>query len=230
MAGADFFHDEFKQLGTDYGSPEEVARYDARMRRFRDVEAENAQIVSRLGLGPEDAFLEIGSGTGALSRRAAAVCRRVVAVDISPVMLDYARSRAREEGRDNIEFIHAGFLSFKCAPGEFAAAASGLALHHLPELWKQEALRRLRRALRPGGVLMLEDVVYSPEPGEDLEEYLSRIVELAPGSRENFAAHIAGELSTFDWIMRGMLERAGFEIFSDECRNGFLHFYYCRAQ
>lgn len=33
---------EFQQIGTDYGSIDEVAAYDARMRKMRDVDAEKS--------------------------------------------------------------------------------------------------------------------------------------------------------------------------------------------
>lgn len=63
-------HDEFRQLGTDYDSVDEVAKYDCRMRQFRDIDAENDRIVELAGLTPDADVLEIGTGTGAFARRA----------------------------------------------------------------------------------------------------------------------------------------------------------------
>ncbi len=222
----EFWHDEFRQIGTDYDSVEEVALYDVRMRQFRDVEAENRRVGELARLRPESRVLEIGTGTGAFARYAAERCASVRAIDISEIMLAYAAQRARESGLNNVAFERAGFLSFEAAPGEFDAVVTGLALHHLSDVWKGVALNRIHAALRPGGVFVLIDVVFDWKDTTP-EEYFTRIMPLAPGSRMQFARHIADELSTTQWIMTGLLERAGFTIAADHCDNGFLHFYQC---
>lgn len=222
----EFEHCEFRQVGTDYASADEVARYDQRMRRFRDIDAENELLCSLIPLRPESEVLEIGTGTGAFARRAAGHCRRVTALDISETMIEYAASRAREENLTNITFRKAGFLSFQAEAESFDAVVSGLALHHLSDVWKAVALRNIFRWLRPGGVFLLIDVVFDWQT-EAPEEYFERILDAAPGSRENFARHIADEFSTETWIMNGLLERAGFRIELDRCDNEFLHLYRC---
>ena len=222
----EFWHDEFQQIGTDYDSVEEVALYDTRMRQFRDIEGENRWVGELARLRPESRVLEIGTGTGAFARYAAARCQSVRAIDISSVMLEYAAGKACEENLTNVVFELAGFLSFTAEPGEFDAVVTGLALHHLSDVWKSVALKRIHAALRPGGVLVLVDVVFD---WGDLspEAYFAAILSLAPGSQSQFARHIADELSTTQWIMTGLLERAGFTIAADHCDNGFLHFYQC---
>jgi putative AdoMet-dependent methyltransferase len=74
---------------------------------------------------------QIQRGTGAFARAAARRCRRVVALDVSPVMLEYAAQRAREAGITTIDFREAGFLTYERQGEPFAAAVSQLALHHL---------------------------------------------------------------------------------------------------
>ena len=222
-----FLHDEFKQLGTDYDSIEEVAQYDQRMRRFRDIDGENRELIKLAGLKPGFDVLEIGTGTGAFARQAAKAGARVRAIDISKIMLEYARKCAAEEKLDQVSFDLAGFLSFEAEPDSYDAVVTGLALHHLSDVWKAVALRKINRVLRPGGVLLLLDVVFDWK-NETPEAYFERILEYAPGSKDNFAKHIADELSTLTWIMNGLLERAGFTIEADHCRNDFLHIYQCR--
>ena len=41
------------------------------------------------------------------------------------------------------------------------------------------------------------------------------------------AAHVKNEYSTLDWIMQGMIERAGFEIAKVEHQEGFFALYLC---
>ena len=83
--------DEYRQMGTDYTSIEEVRVYDEPMAALRDVSAESARILTALGLDEGETILEVGTGTGAFARAAARVCRRVIAVDVSGTMLEYAR-------------------------------------------------------------------------------------------------------------------------------------------
>ncbi|MDD3119111.1 MAG: class I SAM-dependent methyltransferase [Victivallales bacterium] len=224
----DWQWDEFHQIGTDYESVGEVANYDRRMRELRDVDAENRAIVAALHLPSEATVMEIGTGTGAFARTVASDCRRVIAIDISPVMLAYAAQRADEEGHRNIEFRRDGFLSFSVAPASLDAVVTALALHHLPDLWKAVALRRIFSALKPGGILVLHDVVFDWHNSEPEEYFNRQIAAVDNSSRTPFIRHIAQEYSTLSWIMTGLLERAGFVIADDITPNGFLHFYHCR--
>ncbi len=229
-AERDWYRDEVRQIGTDYASVDEVASYDARMRKMRDVEAENREILASLKVSPGSSVLEIGTGTGAFARTAARQGIRVTALDISPVMLAYAEQCAKKEGLSDIRFLRAGFLSFEAEKESFDGAVTGLALHHLSDTWKAVALRRLADALKPGARFCLNDVVFRWKPGGSPEDYFARIVELAPGSRSNFARHIAEEFSTLEWIMDGLLERAGFIIEQKSCQHDFLFSYCCRKK
>ncbi len=158
--------------------------------------------------------MEIGTGTGSFARAAAKAGCRVLAIDVSPVMLEYASLRAKEEGVSaSIEFKHAGFLSFEIQPGSLDAVETGLASHHLPDLWKAVAFDRLHAAMKPGARLHIRDVVFSRPEDAAWDAYFKRDVEsIVESSRASFARHIRQEFSTLDWIMRGLLERAGFEV------------------
>ena len=215
---------EFQQIGTDYASEEEVAMYDRRMRKIRDIDAENAGMLDFLRLPPDGAVLEIGTGTGAFLRTAAKRCARAAGIDISEVMLQYARSRADEEKLQNLELSRAGFLTHTFAPETFDGVVSGLAFHHLPDVWKAVALERIHRILKPGGRLVLLDVVFDWK-SEAPEAYFERIVSAAGESRPNFIRHIAQEYSTLAWIMEGLLTRAGFAIEQKRAAGDFLMLY-----
>ena len=165
MTPTDWMWDEMRQVGTDYADWREVEAYDARMGAVRDVDGENREALDALGLAPGAAVLEIGCGTGRFARAAAAAGLAVTAADVSAVMLEYVRRRAGAENL-RITTLHAGFLTMAPADGTFDAAVSGVALHHLPDLWKLVALRNVARALKPGGRFLLRDVVFSPGPDE----------------------------------------------------------------
>src|SRR5437660_1379819 len=80
------------------------------------------------------------------------VRRRVVAVDVSPVMLERLRAKAARQGVENIECVQAGFLTYvhQGAPADFVYSRH--ALHHLPDFWKALALDRIAAVLKVGGV------------------------------------------------------------------------------
>lgn len=221
--------DETVQRGTDYADEAEVAAYDERMAGLRDVPAEIERILGLLRLSRDDVLLEVGTGTGAFARAAARRCGRVIAVDVSPVMLSYAARRAGEEHVDNIDFQEAGFLSYEHQGEPLSAIVSQLALHHLPDAWKLVALERLAGFMREGGVLYLTDVVFPDRAQADWRGYLQTMADSVPADNQTeMAAHFREEFSTFDWMMRTILAGAGFTIESAEPEGDYLFHYLCR--
>ena len=100
-------------------------------------------------------------------------------------------------------------------------------LHHLPDMWKQVAMLRCYDMLKPNGALWLLDLVfpfirdYEPE----IEKWLDAVV---PVAGPEAALHIKEEYSTMDWIMEGILGRAGFVIEQTEDFGNFIKAYVCR--
>jgi putative AdoMet-dependent methyltransferase len=157
-------YDESRNVGTNYESIFEVENYDQRMNKLRDIQAEAESILNLLDLKPEHTLIEIGTGTGEFATIAAKKCKRVIAIDISESMLNYAENKAKARSVDNIHFIRAGFLTFRY-PNEAAdAVVSQFALHHLPDFWKQVALLRISEMLKPEGNVYIKDIVYSYDP------------------------------------------------------------------
>ncbi len=218
---------EHIQIGVDYQNVDEVGAYDARMQTFRDFEKENAEIVKAVSLQPSHTVIEIGTGTGSLARHAARICTKVYACDVSATMLQYAQAKAEEAGLANIAFFHAGFLTYQHAEAPVDVVVSQLALHHLPDFWKQFALNRVAAMLKTGGRFYLCDVVF-PATAAEGADYLDHLVVKAPSNtRQELVTHIRQEFSTFDWILDGMLTRAGFLIDQRHSINAFLTAYVC---
>jgi ubiquinone/menaquinone biosynthesis C-methylase UbiE len=221
--------DEKLQRGTDYTEIEHVRLYDERMAALRDVEAEAEGILNLLDLSSNDSLLEVGTGTGVFACAAARLCRKVIALDVSPVMLAYAKQRAEKAGIENIEFHDAGFLTYEHQDEPLAAVVSQHALHHLPDMWKLIALRRLAGIMSRAGSFYLSDVVFPDRAELDWPSYVERLLGKVPADqREEMACHLREEFSTFDWIMREILRRAGFRIESAEMEKDFLAHYRCR--
>jgi ubiquinone/menaquinone biosynthesis C-methylase UbiE len=170
------------------------------------------------GLGASSTLIDFGAGTGTFAVAAASICKRVVAVDVSPAMIDAIRSKAATAAAANVECVQAGFLSYEHegdAP-DFIYARNGL--HHLPDFWKGIALSRMAALLAPGGTLQLRDLVFSFDLSE-AETGIANWLESAAAdrpedgwTRDEPETHLRDEYSTFAWLLEPMIARAGFEI------------------
>lgn len=206
--------DEVASAGRENLDGVHVSRYDTK----EDAgAADELLLLRRLGLTRQSEVVDLGAGTGQFALAAASACARLVAVDVSPVMLDRLRAKIAESNVSNIEAVQAGFLTYEHRghPADFVY--SRYALHHLPDFWKAVALARVRRTLRPGGVFRLWDVVYDFAPSEAEERIEAwcatggTSVE-AEWSRAEFEEHVRDEHSTFRWLLEPMLERCGFRV------------------
>jgi len=174
------------------------------------------------GLGPETTLVDLGAGTGLLALAAAPHCRRVVAVDPSPAMVEAGRARSSAAAA-GVEWVEAGFLTYEHAGEPPELVHSRNALHHLPDVWKGIALRRVATLLAPGGVFVLRDIVYPFEPTEAEERLEAWFARAAPSpeagwTRAELQEHVRAEHSTFSWLLEPLLEHAGLEIRSSEHR------------
>lgn len=98
-------------------------------------------------------ILEIGCGTGEFSRLLAARAGRVLALDLSPQMIRLARERSKLY--PNIEFVKDDVLTYHLPDGQFDCIATLTTLHHLP---LEIILRKISKALKPGGVFVCLDL------------------------------------------------------------------------
>jgi 2-polyprenyl-3-methyl-5-hydroxy-6-metoxy-1,4-benzoquinol methylase len=110
-------------------------------------------IIALLELRPGMTLCELGCGTGWLSRLFARQGVRSVGYDISPTMIDIAREEAAREGLE-LRYEVADMEDLQTAE-EFDTCLLYDALHHSsrPDL----VLATARRALRPGGRLLLAE-------------------------------------------------------------------------
>jgi ubiquinone/menaquinone biosynthesis C-methylase UbiE len=98
--------------------------------------------------------LEIGCGFGAFTRLLAGRARHVTAIDLSPQMIEVARERSKSYS--NLEFMLGDFLQLQLPPESYDSIVTIATLHHLPH---SQALRKMKSLLRPGGVLILHDLL-----------------------------------------------------------------------
>ena len=214
MTSERWLFDEAAHAGPEHLDPTSVAGYDAKA----GVDpSEDIALLQRLGLDRSSVLIDMGAGTGTFSLAVAPLCRRVVAVDIAPAMVERMASRRRELGLDNVEISQAGFLTYEHT-GELADFVyCRNALHRLPDFWKALALVRMAAMLRPGAFLRLRDLVYQFDPLDArtaIDEWLHGATDRPEEgwTRSELEAHISSGFSTFGWLLEPMLERAGSEI------------------
>ncbi len=223
-------YDEATQVGTDYGDQGEVRAYDERMQRLRNTDAEAKDIKRALCLTPESTVWEIGTGTGQCAIALSGAVKHVYATDVSLAMLEYARSKARRQGVTNVTFTEGGFLSGFRPAYPVDGIVSQLALHHLPDFWKSRAITAAANSLRSGARLYLRDVVFLSATS-DYDAFFQTVIEgIRVHAGEDVAQqtvqHIRTEFSTLDWILEGLITRAGLKIVEKQ-GDGFVSAYVC---
>jgi ArsR family transcriptional regulator len=115
-----------------------------------------ADVSSLLGLlDPDWTVGDLGCGTGPFSEALAPFVRRVIAVDASRAML--AAARRRVAGLANVELRQGELEALPADDGELDAAVLFLVLHYAVD--PERALAEVRRALAPGGRLLVVDMV-----------------------------------------------------------------------
>ncbi len=97
--------------------------------------------------------LDIPAGTGILSFMLSGLVKDVVGGDISPAMVEIAKRKARKEGIDNCSFSVMDIYNLPCREESFDVIVAAHVLHLLDD--PGEALSRLKRFLKPGGVMLL---------------------------------------------------------------------------
>jgi ubiquinone/menaquinone biosynthesis C-methylase UbiE len=151
-----------KYLRPDLDVPAWVRSFES---PGREVFDKRKEIVAGAGLRPGAAVADVGAGTGLftmLFAEAVGPQGKVYAVDISPKFLAHIASRVKRAGVKNVATVRGSDRSI-----ELPAASVDLVFlcdtyHHFEH--PKESLASIKRALRPGGALVVVD--YRREPGK----------------------------------------------------------------
>ena len=149
------------------------------------------------GVTGSEEVLDAGCGPGHTALAFAPRVARVVALDLSDAMLAEGRRLAQERSIPNVEFRRGDVEFLPFADASFDLVVSRYSAHHWPH--PQRALAEFRRVLRPGGAVVLSDVVAWDEAAAD--SYLQAIEILRDPS--HVRDHTAAQ-----WL--GLFAQAGF--------------------
>ncbi len=125
-------------------------------------------VLDRSEVGPEDVVLELGCGTGLISRHLAPHVSRVVAVDCSPKALE--RARAEAAGQGNIHWLRGDMRDPPGVP-DITTAIFCDSLRYLSPPERKATLRKVWSMLPEDGLLIIGDLIWTiaPEQVEDAD-------------------------------------------------------------
>jgi SAM-dependent methyltransferase len=142
------------------------------LRQVRD------RVVALADIGPDDTAVDLGSGTGFLTLQVATRARQVIGVDVSKEMAGRLGQEARERGIHNVRPVVADLAEFDLPAGSVDVAVSMYALHHLADRDKRELARRIAGWLRPGGRVVIGDMMFGRGMSRRDRQILSRKLRL----------------------------------------------------
>lgn len=145
-----------------------------------------------------DVVLDLGSGAGfdcflAASRVGAQ--GKVIGVDMTPEMLEKARQNAKAGHFDNVEFRLGEIEKIPVDANEVDVVISNCVINLSPD--KEQVFREAHRVLKPGGRLMVSDLVL-----------LKELPEAVRRSAEAYVGCVAGAVMKEEYL--GAVEKAGF--------------------
>lgn len=182
------------------------------VRRLRTLTVDHALL--KIG----EKVLDVGCGTGSVTIPAKLRVGKngsLAGIDPAPEMISIARRKAQRAG---IEIdLRVGVIESLPYPDEtFDAVTSSLMMHHLPENLRVTGLAEIRRVLKPGGRLLIADMI-RPSP-TFLRRFFTSLV-LHHGHRNQFGIE----------DLPGLLKKAGFEEIK-QLDNHFLVIGFVRAR
>jgi len=163
-------------INAEYLKPDlDVTQWTERFEREgREIYDHREKIVAAAGLKPGQTVADIGAGTGLFMpyfSRAVGPTGKVVAVDLVPAFVAKLKGRAAELGLANVSTVLCTERSVELPPASVDVAFICDVYHHFE--YPQSSLASIRKALKPGGTLVL--VEFKRIPGVSSEWILNHV-------------------------------------------------------
>ena len=112
-------------------------------------------VVEFSGAGADDTVLDVACGPGIVVCAFATVVKHATGLDLTPAMLDRARTLQREKGLGNITWQLGEAIPLPYPDASFSVVTSRFAFHHF--LDPLAAIKEMARVCRPGGKVVVAD-------------------------------------------------------------------------
>lgn len=154
------------------------AAYESYVGRWSRLVAR--EFLQWLAIPPGSAWLDIGSGTGALSEHVLAryAPARIVGIDSSAGFVAHAQAQISDP---RVDFRVGDARSLPVEDGGFDAVVSGLVLNFVPD--QPKAVAEMRRATKPGGKIAVYVWDYAGEM-QFMRRFWDAAVALNPATRD----------------------------------------------
>ena len=130
------------------------------------------RLAERLAAFPQANVLDMGCGAGHASFVAAGKVAAVTAYDLSEQMLNVVKQAAADKGLKNISTCQGYAEALPFADASFEVVISRYSAHHWHDVG--QALREVKRVLKPGGLFIQMDIM---SPGHPLRDVWLQTVE-----------------------------------------------------
>lgn len=134
---------------------------------------------------PSDACVDLGAGTGFVTTALAPLVSWVVTVDVSSAMAAALTERAAEDGLRNVSAEVKDLREFQLPAASVDLVVSSYALHHLSNRDKRVLVAQAARWLRPGGRLVIADMMFgrgaSQRDRDILHQKVTALAAKGPG-------------------------------------------------
>ncbi len=144
---------------------------------------------------PTDACVDLGAGTGFVTTALAPLVSSVLAVDISTAMATALGERTAHDGLQNVSIEVSDLRQFQLPPASVDLVVSSYVLHHLPDADKRALVARAAQWLRPGGRLVIADMMFgrgrSRRDRDILRQKVTALAAKGPGGWWRIAKNLA---------------------------------------
>ena len=124
-------------------------------------------LIDFVDAGPDDTVLDVACGGGNVVCAFARVVRHATGIDMTPAMLDRARSVAREKSLSNVSWDQGQATSLPYADGIFTIVVTRFSFHHFVE--PLAVLKEMVRVCAPGGRVLVADMHTSTDSAKGAE-------------------------------------------------------------
>ena len=150
--------------------------------------------LTHLELQPGETVVDLGSGAGIdalIAARAVGAEGRVIGVDMTPEMLDKARANASAAGARQVEFRDGRLEALPIADDTVDAITSNCVINLVPD--KSRVFSEIARVLKPGGRLVVSDVMLDGDLPETIVKDVTAYVGCVAGAirRDAYLAMLA---------------------------------------